>query len=187
MNSILPTLAGLLLTTSALAQTGTGLTGRYYDDTTFATAVTTRTDASINFNFGTAIPAGTTITAATTYAIAWSGQIEAAFSELYTFTVTADDAARLWVDDQLIVQRTFLQGTGEMRGQIRLKAGHRVNVRLEFMQQTGNASVKLEWASASQIKQVVPTNRLYTTTEVPNGGSVMRRFGTGWRGRASAR
>ena len=83
----------IFLTTSALAQTGTGLTGKYYDATDFVTAVTTRTDASINFNFGTAI------TAATTYAIAWSGQVEAAYSELYTFTVTADDAARLWVDD----------------------------------------------------------------------------------------
>ena len=172
----------IFLTTSALAQTGTGLTGKYYDDTTFATAVTTRTDASINFNFGSAIPSGTAITAATTYAIAWSGQIEAGYSELYTFFVTADDAARLWVDDQLIVQRTFFQGTGDMRGQIRLKAGHRVNVRLEFIQQTGNAAVKLEWASASQIKQVVPTLRLYPTTEIPNGGSLMREVWTGITG-----
>ncbi|MGB8170135.1 MAG: PA14 domain-containing protein, partial [Chthoniobacteraceae bacterium] len=167
-------LALLTLATSSFAQTGTGLTGKYYDATDFTGLVTTRTDASINFNFGTAIPAGTAITAATTYSIAWSGQIESAYSELYTFFVTADDAARLWVDDQLIVQRTFFQGTGEMRGQIRLKAGHRTNVRLEFIQQTGPASVKLEWASASQPKQVVPTNRLYPTTEIPNGGSVMR-------------
>lgn len=36
----------IFLKVSALAQTGTGLT------------VTTRTEASINFNFGTAIPAG---------------------------------------------------------------------------------------------------------------------------------
>ncbi len=172
----------LILTASCLAQTGTGLTGKYYDDTTFATAVTTRTDASINFNFASAIPAGTAITAATTYSIAWSGQIEAAYSELYTFYVTADDAARLWVDDQLIVQRTFYQTPTEIRGQIRLKAGHRVNVRLEFIQQGGPASVKLEWASASQTKQVVPTNRLYTTTEVPNGGSVMREVWTGLPG-----
>ncbi len=118
----------LLLTTSALAPAGTGLTGKYYDNTTFTTVVTTRTDASLNFNFGTAIPSGTAITAADTYCIAWAGQIEAGYSELYTFTVTADDAARLWVDDQLIVQRTFFQGTGEMRGQIRLIHRHRAEL-----------------------------------------------------------
>lgn len=169
-------------TSSVFAQTGIGLTGKYYDDTTFATAVTTRTDASINFNFAAAIPASTAITAATTYSIAWSGQIEPQYSELYTFYVTADDGARLWVDDQLIVQRTFFQGTGEMRGQIKLKGGHRVNVRLEFIQQTGNASVKLEWASASQTKQVVPTLRLYPTTAIPNGGALMREVWTGLAG-----
>ena len=171
-----------VLAISAFAQTGTGLTGKYYDDTTFATAVTTRTDASINFDFGSAIPAGTAITAPTTYGIAWSGQIEPQFSELYTFFVTADDGARLWVDDQLIVQRTFFQGTGEMRGQMKLKAGHRVNVRVEFIQQTGNAKVKLEWASASQTRQVVPTLRLYPTTAIPNGGAVMREVWTGLTG-----
>lgn len=172
----------IFLATSALAQTGTGLTAKYYDTDTFGTLVTTRTDASINFNFASAIPAGTAITAATTYSVAWSGQIEAAYSELYTFFVTADDGARLWVDDQMIAGRTFYQAPGEIRGQIRLKAGHRVNVRLEFIQQGGPAAVKLEWASASQTKQVVPTNRLYPTTEVPNGGSLMREVWTGLAG-----
>jgi autotransporter-associated beta strand protein len=172
----------LLFTAVSNAQTGTGLTGKYYDTETFGTLVTTRTDASINFNFASAIPAGTAITAATTYSVAWSGQIEPAYSELYTFFVTVDDGARLWVDDQLIVQRTYYQAPGELRGQIRLKAGHRVNVRLEFIQQGGPASAKLEWASASQTKQVVPTNRLYTTTEVRNGGSLMREVWTGLAG-----
>ena len=81
----------LLSAAIATAQSGTGLTGKYYDTDTFGTLTTTRTDATVNFNFGTAIPSGTAITAATTYSIAWSGQIEPQFSELYTFTVTADD------------------------------------------------------------------------------------------------
>ncbi len=171
-----------LLATTALAQTGTGLTGKYYDAADFTTLVTTRTDATLNFDFGSAIPAGTAITAADSYSVAWSGQIEAAYSELYTFFLTADDGARLWVNDELIVQRTFSQGTGEMRGQTRLKAGHRVNVRVELIQNTGSAKVKLEWASASQTRQVVPTNRLYPTTEIPNGGSVMREVWTALSG-----
>ena len=91
----------------------------------------------MNFNFGTAIPSGTALTAATTYSVAWSGQIEPQYSELYTFTVTADDGARLWVDDQMIVCRTFYQAPGELRGQIRLKAGHRVNLRMEYIQASG--------------------------------------------------
>ncbi len=172
----------LALATSAIAQTGTGLTGKYYDNSNFTTLVTTRTDATVNFNFASAIPTGTAITNADSFSVAWSGQLEPQFSELYTFYVTADDGARLWVDDQLIVQRTFYQGTGEMRGQIRLKGGHRVNIRVEFIENTGNASVKLEWASASLPKQVVPSNRLYPTTAIPNGGAVMREVWTGLPG-----
>jgi autotransporter-associated beta strand protein len=171
-------LVAVVFTHGASAQTGTGLTGRYHDTSTFTTPLTTRTDATVNFNWGTSIPAGTALTAPTTYSIIWSGQIEPAFSELYTFTVTADDGVRLWVDDQMIVGRSFYVAPGELRGQIRLKAGHRVNLRLEFIQGGGSAAVKLEWASASQARQVVPTNRLYPTTEVPNGGSLMREVWT---------
>ncbi len=168
----------LLAAVTATAQTGTGLTGKYYDNGDFTSLVTTRTDTSINFSFGTGIPSSTSITNADTFSIAWSGQIESQYSELYTFHVTADDGARLWVDDQLIVQRTFYQGS-ELRGQIRLKAGHRTNIRLEYNENTGNASVKLEWASASQARQIVPTLRLYPTAEVPNGGALMREVWTG--------
>ena len=170
------------LATSALAQTGTGLTGKYYDAADFTTLATTRTDPSVNFDWGAAVPTGTAITAPGSYSVAWSGQIEAAYSELYTFFLTADAGARLWVNDELIVQRTFPQGTGEMRGQIQLKAGHRVNVRVEFLPNVSSARVKLEWSSASQARQVVPTNRLYPTTEIPNGGSVMQEVWTGLSG-----
>ncbi len=113
-------------------------------------AVPTRTDAAINCKSGSAIPSG-----------------------------TADDGARFWVNDDLLVQRAYSRGTGEMRGQMRMESGHRVNVRLDFVPQTGNASVKLEWASVSQAKQVVPTNRLHKTTGLPNGGSVIREV---WHG-----
>ena len=56
-------LCALVFTVSAFSQ-GTGLTGQYYDTATFTTLKTTRTDATVNFSFSTAIPSGTTITAA---------------------------------------------------------------------------------------------------------------------------
>ncbi len=158
----------------AAAQTGTGLTGKYYDTESFGTLKTTRTDATVDFNWGTALPSGTALTSADTFSVVWSGRIEPEFSELYTFYLTVDDGARLWIDDQCLVARTFYQAPEELRAQIRLKAGHRVNIRLEYIENSGTAKAKLEWASASQPRQVVPSARLYSTTEVPNGGSVIR-------------
>ncbi len=161
-------------TLPAFAQSGTGLTGKYYDTESFGTLKTTRTDATVDFNWGTAVPSGTALTSADTFSVVWSGRIEPEFSELYTFYLTVDDGARLWIDDQCLVARTFYQAPEELRAQIRLKAGHRVNIRVEYIESSGTAKAKLEWASTSQPRQVVPSARLYSTTEVPNGGSVIR-------------
>ncbi|MBK8092972.1 MAG: autotransporter-associated beta strand repeat-containing protein [Verrucomicrobiaceae bacterium] len=166
---------------SAFSQ-GTGLTGQYYDTATFGTLKTTRTDATVNFSFGTAIPSGTTITNADTFSIAWSGQIEPEFTGLYTFYVTADDGARLWVNDQMIASRTFAAAGPEMRGQVNLEAGKRVNIRLEYIEQTGSASVKLEWSCASRAREVIPTSRLYPARVDKAGGSLLREHWSGISG-----
>ncbi|MCU0795797.1 MAG: PA14 domain-containing protein [Akkermansiaceae bacterium] len=184
MSLIRSSVFSLLISCGAvLAQSGTGLTGKYYDNTDFTSLKTTRTDATLDFSWGSATPSGTALTSGDTFSVAWSGQIEPEFSELYTFYFSADDTGRLWINDELIVARTIYQNPIEMRGQIRLKAGHKVNIRVEYMENTGNTRAKLEWSSASLPRQLVPTNRLYPTTEIPNGGAVMREL---WHGLAGA-
>ena len=96
-----------LLLLAPVVRAQNGLTGTYYDTAAFTTPVGSRTDATVNFDWGTAIPAGTSLTNADTFSVAWTGQVEPEFSQLYTFHVTADDGARLWVDDRLLVARTF--------------------------------------------------------------------------------
>jgi hypothetical protein len=61
-------LASLLHSPQASAQSGTGLTAKYYDTSIFTTLVTTRTDATVNFDWATAIPSGTAITNAASVA-----------------------------------------------------------------------------------------------------------------------
>lgn len=178
--------AAWLLTANAFSAQGTGLTGKYYGSSVFTNLLTTRTDATVNFDWGTNAPPGTAVTNANNFSVAWSGQIEPEFTELYTFHLTADDAARVWVDDQVLVGRTFYQSVGEMRGQIRLKAGHRVNLRVEYIEFTGSASVKLEWSAPSRAREVVPMARLYPTQEIPNGGAVMMELWTNLAGASFA-
>jgi len=170
-----------LFTAAAFSQ-GTGLTGQYYDTATFGTLKTTRTDAAVNFDFGTGIPSGTTITNADTFSIAWSGQVEPEFTGLYTFYVTADDGARLWVNDQMLTSRTFAAAGPEMRGQVQLQAGQRVNVRLEYIEQTGSAAVKLEWSCGSRAREVIPTARLFPARVEKTGGSLLKEHWSGISG-----
>ncbi len=170
----------LLLTVAAQAQNG--LTGQYFDTATFGTLKTTRTDATVNFDWGTTIPTGTAITNADTFSVAWVGQIEPEFSQLYTFYVTADDGARLWVNDQLLVTRTFFAAPTEMRGQVVLKAGQRVNIRLEYIEQSGVAAVKLEWSAASRAREVIPTGRLFPARVAKAGGALLKEHWSGIAG-----
>ena len=53
-----------------------------------------------------------------------------------------------------------------------MSAGTRANLKVEYYDNTGDASAVLSWSSASQVKQVVPTARLSTTQIYP--GEVWR-------------
>ena len=51
--------AAFLLSDLAAHAAGTGLTGKYYGSAVFTNLLTTRTDATVNFNWGTNAPSGT--------------------------------------------------------------------------------------------------------------------------------
>ncbi|MCX7047495.1 MAG: PA14 domain-containing protein [Candidatus Sumerlaeota bacterium] len=168
---------------SAAPASAAGLTGRYYDENDFTTQKTRRTDATVDFDWGTAIPAGTALTSANNFSVRWTGQIEPQFSETYTFFVTADDGARLWIDDMLIAARTvYVTGGTEMRGTAKLVAGRKTNIQLEYMQGSGEANVKLEWSSPNRAREVIPQSRLFTDTVNPETGSLMKELWDGVAG-----
>ncbi|KAG5186906.1 hypothetical protein JKP88DRAFT_156261, partial [Tribonema minus] len=96
----------------------------------------------------------------------WSGWVQPAFSEDYTFAVRVNDGARLWVDGALLFDKfenlvedgqtsTF---SGVARG---LVAGRLYAIVLEFRENYGTAAVRLSWSSASQPLEVVPSQRLF--------------------------
>ncbi|TCO94709.1 autotransporter-associated beta strand protein [Chthoniobacter flavus] len=102
----------------------------------------------------------------------WTGQITPQFSETYTFYVTSPNGARLWIDDRMVVARSFPQ-SGEMRGEVALTAGQSVNLRLESLDTYPGSNVTLEWSSPSQPRQVVPQARLSQPSVAKAGGSIL--------------
>jgi hypothetical protein len=157
---------------SAGTGTGTGLTGQYYDNKDLTNLKLTRTDAGVNFSWGSGAPASGM--GADTFSVRWQGQVQPRFSETYTFYTTSDDGVRLWVNGQQLVNKWVNQSSVENRGTIALVAGQKYNLKLEYYDNTGSASIALAWSSASQPKQVVPQAQLYpagattpTATPVP--------------------
>ena len=156
---------------------GTGLTGSYYNNTSFtAPTVGVRVDAQINFNWGTSVPAGTGIATATNYSAIWSGQIQPPASGYYTFYLTADDTASIWIDGQLVASRTVSVSTSakELRCALPLETGRRYAIRIEYRQFTSQAEVKLEWSTPQMLREVIPRACLYPTAVTPQRGGLMK-------------
>ena len=159
---------------------GEGLTAQYYDDADLTTLVATRVDAAVNFDWGTASPASGV--ASTTYSVRWSGAVVPQFSEMHTFTVTADDGVRLWVNNELILTNWVSQAATTVSGRIALRAGVATPITLEYFQNTGGASVKLEWSSPSMPLQVIPQSRLNAVATIDNRGTALQETWTGISG-----
>jgi chitodextrinase len=138
---------------------GDGLTGAYYDYSDLTNHVVTRIDPTINFNWDHAAPAAGM--GENTFSIRWTGKVKPQYSESYTFYAYADDGVRVWVNNQLIIDY-WQNGWGERTGTITLAADALYDIKVEYFDDGGGARMELSWSSASQAKQIVPQNRLYS-------------------------
>ncbi len=148
---------------SLVSETGNGLVARYYDNIDFTALFATRTDTRIDFDWASDAPIlGMGIN---TFSVRWTGYLVPRFTETYTFTTTTDDGVRLWVDDLAnpIINAFFDQGATSWTGTVTLEAGRLYQVRMDYYENGGLASAKLEWQSPSQSREVVPMGRLYST------------------------
>jgi len=128
--------------------------GEYFANMTLSgSAALIRMDPQINFNWGDGeVFPGTKDNCS----VRWTGEIEPAFTEPYTFYVNTDDGARLWLDDDLIIDAWWDQApTEHASGPMQLVAGQRYHIRLEWYENTGSAACELRWSSPSTPKQVI--------------------------------
>ena len=143
--------------------------GEYFANMTLSgSPALTRLDPEINFNWGVGeVFPGTWDKCS----IRWTGEIEPAFTEAYTFYVNTDDGARLWLDDDLIIDAWQDQAATEhASAPIQLVAGQRCHIRLEWYENTGEAVCELRWSSPSTPKQVIPSGRLHPPEPGTSGG-----------------
>lgn len=150
---------------------GTGLRASYFNNQYLnAPSVLTRTDATVDFDWGTGSPAAGTINT-DNFSVRWTGQVEAPVSGVYYFSTNADDGVRLWVNGvQLINDWNAHPPVVNNGASINLTAGQRYNIRLEYFEYNGGALAKLWWSYPGQTQQTVPKNRLYPASTDYAGG-----------------
>ena len=120
----------------------------------------TRTDATVNFTWGTGSPAANV--QADNFSVAWTGQLYAPVTGNYTFSTISTDGVRLWVNGQLVINNwTNHNSTTNTSAAVGLTAGASYVIRLEYYEATGDATARLRWAYPGQSTQVIPQSRLY--------------------------
>ena len=161
---------------SSVVGNGTGLLGQYWSNS-FPTApftgnpTITRTDATVNFNnWGNGSP-DPRISADLIDTARWTGSVQPQFDEDYTFYVTSDDGARLflWLNGQktTVIDSWVDQGPTEHSGTVTLRAGQWYNIEMDYYENGGGAVATLSWSSPSTAKAIIPTVQLYPVTNPP--------------------
>jgi hypothetical protein len=139
-----------------------GLSAQYFDNANFTKLKVSRTDPQINFDWGTGSPAASI--GADSFSARWTGYLQAQYSEKYTLTATSDDGVRVWIDDNLVINR-WTSSAGTVSASIDFTAGSYHAIKVEYYENIGAAKVQLQWSSASTPLQVIPSDQL--VTELP--------------------
>ena len=149
-----------------VAGNGTGLRGDYYNFINLTGApVLTRTDATVDFDFGTGSPGGNTLS--DYFSARWTGQIQSPIAGDVTLTTISDDGVRLYLNGQLIIDNwTYHAPTTNNSSPLSLVAGQKYDVRMEMYENTGGAVAKLHWSYAGQADQAIPRQYLYPASTV---------------------
>jgi RHS repeat-associated protein len=120
------------------------------------------------------------------FSIRLTGMITFPNTGNYTLKTLAGDGTRVWIDDVLYVDNWVVQGTATAAGTVPITiatAGEKHRIRIEYFEDTGNASLKLQWvtpaggaASTVSGSYLTPDYGLATSTttddSVPSGSGL---------------
>jgi uncharacterized protein (DUF1800 family)/fibronectin type 3 domain-containing protein len=156
--------AALVLMTAGLVRAaGNGLKGEYFNNSgLLGTPTLVRTDAQVNFDWNDGSPGPGIST--NRFSIRWTGQVETAAAGAYRFSTISDAGIRLWVNNALVISHWNSHSTErDNSAPVMLAAGQKYNIRLDYYENTGNATARLLWTPPGQSETAIPPANLYST------------------------
>jgi hypothetical protein len=139
-----------------------GVTAEYFRDETLTTLSSKRIEGT--FDFGgyaeTDIPSGSFLPNGKNYSARWTGFLRAPVTGSYTFTLRADDGARLWLNNTQRVNRWEYAEPPVNTFTVSLQAGQYYPIKLEMRQGSGGGAAILEWRYPGQPDQKIPVRYL---------------------------
>lgn len=162
-----PSLAGQVKASTVISDTyfalpdpgGTGLTCRYFSGE-FGTVLVTRSDAFLDFSWGYGSPGASV--PSDNFSARWTGKVLAPVTGTYTFATRSNDRVRLWVDGVSIINNWVNHNDAyDYSAGVSLTAGQKYDIKLDFYENAGKATVSLHWLYPGQALQVIPQGRLF--------------------------
>ena len=153
--------------TTAPVATGNGLRAEYYSGMTpgVGTPLLVRTDATIDFDWASGSPAASV--PIDYFSVRWTGTLTALYSEVYTFWVPSDNGVRVWINNQLVLDKwTPTDIAGWHTFDLALTGNQAVPFKVEYAELTGGANISTYWYSATQPWEAINTARLKPTAAV---------------------
>ena len=146
-----------------------GLKATYFFREDLSGRTLERTDPQISFNWSTASPMP--LFPPDGFSVRWTGEVEAPHGESFVFTTRSRDGVRVWVDGELRIDR-WEESTEVVERRslpVRLEAGQRYPIVVEYFEGTGAAGLQLLWDSPSTPTQTIPERYLYADTTGATG------------------
>ena len=121
----------------------------------------TQIDPTVDFNWANSSPVNGINQ--DLFAIRWEGEFEALESGRYVFLTESDDGVRLWVNNQLIIDKWSTHSASwDYSTGINLAAGKRYSIRMEYFENNVDAVARLYWETPSNTtRHVIPESQLY--------------------------
>lgn len=119
--------------------------GCYYDNINLTNLKLTRTDASINFDWGTGSPDPSI--APDTFSVRWQGSFTFESAE-YEFVLTSDDGIRLWIDNALVLDKWLDQPPTTYTVTRTIPQGPHI-ITVDYYERGGGATVAVSWRKKS--------------------------------------
>ncbi len=117
--------------------------GEYFNTMTLGgTPALVRDDASIDFDWGSGSPAPGTVNA-DHFSVRWTQTVDLS-ADMYTFSLTVDDGARMWVNGHLLVDAWYDQPPTTYSDDIYLPGGP-VTIEIQYYENEGSAVARLSW------------------------------------------
>jgi hypothetical protein len=160
-----PATVGIIVGTA-----GTGLLGEYFNNADFSSPVLTRTDAQVNFDWGTGSPNASI--AADTFSVRWSGQVLIPETCSYTFSSLSNDGVRLYINGVCVIDNFIDQNAKWVdSAPISLTKGQRVDIQMEYYENSASAAAKLKWTGPSVAGitgAIIPQAYLFDASGISN-------------------